>query len=100
MAIDKKAVAEYIATQSAWQGSRVPELMTHVEQLPHRDIIAAAITASVLQELAYVASHKALTRGDIQAYQEGFLKAAGMTWENKPMGGDQIVRIADQEKKS
>ena len=96
MAVDKKAYAEYIAKQSAWQGSRIPELLTHPEQLPNRDKIACAIAASCLQELKYLASAKPLNQHDVQAYLDGFLAAAGMTWGYTPMGAQQIERIADQ----
>lgn len=97
MAVDKKMYAEYIEKQSEWQGHRIPMLMSHPEQLPNRDIIAAAITASVLQELKYLASAKPLNQHDVQAYLDGFLKAAGMSWGYTPMGAQQLERIADKE---
>lgn len=96
MAIDKKAYAEYIATQSAWQGRRVRDLRKGDDTDTH-DKIGCAITASVLQELKYLAAAKPLNQHDVQAFLDGFLEAASMTWETLTMGGQQIVRIADQK---
>ncbi len=72
-----------------WQGHRVIDALNNPA---NADIIAAAIGASLLNNLIASASAKPLYPKDLVIVLEAFMEAAGMVNVDMPMGGTQLQR--------
>ena len=89
MAIDKDKFKDYLVDAGQWQGGRCKDAVSTADG----DIIAAAITMSTLAHLLYAATHKPLSRADIQVVIDAFMQTAGMVEEETRMGGSEFRRV-------
>jgi hypothetical protein len=89
MSVNRKSFESNLHFNGDWQGSRVKDVMSNPE---NADIIAAAIGASLLNNLIASASAKPLYPKDLVLVLEAFMEAAGMVNVDMPMGGTQLQR--------
>ncbi len=89
MSANRKSFESNLAFNGEWQGHRVIDVMANPA---NAGIIAAAIGASLLNNLIASASDKPLYPKDLVIVLEAFMEAAGMVNVDMPMGGTQLQR--------
>lgn len=89
MSVNRKSFESNLAFDGEWQGGRVIDVMANPA---NAGIIAAAIGASLLNNLIASASDKPLYPKDLVIVLEAFMEAAGMVNVDMPMGGTQLQR--------
>jgi len=89
MSVNRKSFESNLFHNGDWQGYRIKDVMFNPE---NADIIAAAIGASLLNNLMASAEAKPLYPKDLLIVREAFMGAAGMVNVDMPMGGSQLQR--------
>lgn len=92
MSVNRKSFESNLAFDGEWQGGRVIDVMANPANPANAGIIAAAIGASLLNNLIASASDKPLYPKDLVIVLEAFMEAAGMVNVDMPMGGTQLQR--------